>query len=501
MPSPVEFIRKEVEEKLPLWERIRAACEGQDAVKKLKEKVLPTPTPGDITPEASARYKGYLQRAVFYNVSGRTLEGMAGYVFAKDPAVTLPSDITTMEENVDGNGVTLDQQAKTALRSILSLGRCGLLVDYPTVNGRVTTKQDVLDGKIAPIIQLYAPEDIINWRTETYGAETDLVMLVLRECYTETGANEFELTDCPQYRVLTKDEKGVHGRIFRKVGESDLFEPVADLAYEVVGKDGQPLDDIPFFFLGAVNNDASIDTPPLQDLVNLNLAHFCNSADYEEACFLVGQPTPWASGLTQQWVDEVMKGKFILGSRACIPLPENGACGLLQADPNTMPGEAMKHKEEQMLAIGAKLIQTDQPNQKTATEVGLQHASEVSVLTAAAMNVFSGYRAALNCALLFVGSGEAKIEYDLAEPLTEDTISADVATALVAVWTVGLIDDEEARRQLRKPGWAFKDDDVVAEATAAKGMLRPPAPPAPGKPPVKPPAPLPPGKPIPVPKK
>lgn len=475
--SPVEFTRQEVLCALPLWQRIRAACKGQDAVKVLREKVLPTPQPGDISPEAQARYSAYLQRAVFYNVSGRTLEGLTGYVFAKEPTVNLPVDIEGLEENVDGAGVSLEQQAKACLRLILGLGRCGLLVDYPTVNGRITTKQDITDGKIAPNITLYEPEDIINWRTVTVGADTTLTMVVLRESYTPQGANEFESTDSTQYRVITVAEDGViTGRIFRTVGNSDIYEDQPNLTYAVVGKDGNPLEDIPFIFVGAVNNDTTVDDAPLADLVNLNMAHFCNSADYEESCFLTGQPTPWMAGLTQAWVDEVMKGQIQLGSRTCIPLPEGGSAGLLQANPNTLPMEAMKHKEDQMLAIGAKLVQPAVRVTRTATEVGIQHSAEVSVLGAAANNVFAAYRSAMKVALEFVGTGEALVEFELSEPLSEDTLDPLVAQALVATWQAGGIDFDELRRQLSKPGWAFKENDVVRAAVIDDG-LRPTLPP------------------------
>lgn len=471
MPSPVEFIRKEIENMKEKWSRIRAACGGQEAVKALGDKVLPRPTYGDQSAEAEARYQSYLGRAVFYNVSGRTLEGLAGYVFAKEPVIKLPADIQILEENIDGAGVTAQQQAKSALREVLAMGRCGLLVDYPQVAGKITTKQDVLDGKVSPTIILYLAEDIINWRTKMQGAKVLLVKLVLRETYVEdSDENEFEAETCTQYRVLDVEEgKGVTGRIFRQPEENGEYEEVPDMAYEIKGKSGTPMQEIPFTFLGAVNNDDTVDTPPLLDLVNLNLAHFCNSADYEEACFLCGQPTPWASGLTKQWVDEVLKGKIMLGSRAVIPLPEHGAAGLLQADPNSLPMEAMVHKESQMVAIGAKLIQ-DVQVQKTATEAGMDHSAEVSTLAAAAMNVFAGYETAFALCCAFVGTGDAVVKFELSSNLNESPLDSQTATAIVTTWQAGLIDFEEARNRLKLAGWAFKEDDKAKAAIEADGI-------------------------------
>lgn len=448
------------------WCRIRAACEGQEAVKLLGDKILPRPNPADTSVANQARYEGYLKRAVFYNVSGRTLGGLVGYVFAKEPVVTLPATLKSVEENVDGSGVTLNQQAKAALRQVLSLGRAGLLVDYPTTE-KSTSRQDLLDKNIAPTIVLFEAEQITNWRTSVIGAQVFLDLLVLKETVGVPGKDEFEYIGETQYRVLTRTSEGVDGRIFRKEQGKDTYEEDKSKAYQPLDKKGQRLKVIPFTFLGSHNNDPAVDMPPLLDLVNLNLAHFCNSADHEESCFMVGQPTPWLSGLTEQWVTTVLGGTVHLGSRAILPLPEGGSAGLLQADPNTMPFEAMKHKELQMMALGAKLVEQKEV-QQTATEASMNHASEVSTLTSCAQNVFLGYKRALEFAGQFVDAETAKITYELSEPLAIQIITPEQASAIMALWMGGAIDFEETRQLLRKSGWAWKDDEEIEENNAAK---------------------------------
>lgn len=465
------------------WAKIRAAIEGEEAIKKLGDKILPRPNAADTSEQNRARYDAYLGRSVFYNASGRTLRGMAGYVFTKEPVVELPTNIATLEENVDGAGVTLAQQAKAALEMNIGFGRGGLLVDFPTTDGTATTQQDLNTGNISPTICLYPPESIINWRTETVGAKTVLVMLVLRECYTELEADGFTQKDLVQYRVL-RVKDGKYTVEIHKRGESGDFK--AEATTEPKDKAGQPIKEIPFVFIGATNNDSSVDIPPLLDLVNLNIAHYRNSADHEESCYLVGQPTPWVSGLTDDWVKNTMNGQMHLGSRAVIPLPQGGQAGLLQANANTLPFEAMKHKELQMVALGAKLVEQKQV-QQTATEAGINHASEVSVLTSCATNVFLAYKAALTFCGLFVGTETASVEFNLSEPLTRDVITPEQANAITAMWQGGLIDFEEARGVLKKAGIAWKDDKEVRTEVENDG-LRPPPPvtgenePTPGQP-------------------
>lgn len=487
--SPVEYCRPEVHTMSPFWERIRATVEGEDAVKALGDKIVPRPNPADTSTENNARYTGYLQRGVFYNVSGRTLDGLTGYVFMKEPTVTVPSTLKALETNVDGSGVTLNQQAKEALRLILSLGRAGLLVDYPKVE-KATSKADLDTGNVSPTIVLYEPEQIINWQTSVVGAKVMLDLLVLRECVSKPGNDEFCSVATTQYRVLTRTASGVQGRIF--VSKDDgVYQQDTAQDYQPVDSTGKQLTIIPFCFLGAENNDSVVDQPPLLDLVNLNLAHFRNSVDHEEACFMVGQPTPYLSGLTQAWVEDVLKGKVHLGSRAMIPLPVGGAAGLLQADPNPMPFEAMKHKELQMVALGAKLVEQTEV-QRTATEANMDHAGEVSTLSSCAQNVFLGYKTALGFAGEFVGAETTNIEYELAEPLNLVAVTPEQATAIMGLNLAGLIDFEEARWQLKRAGWAWKDDEEVkANNDAGNFDNKPPPtdktqPPNPAQPPAKP---------------
>lgn len=141
-------------------------------------------------------------------------------------------------------------------------------------------------------------------------------------------------------------------------------------------------------------------------------------------------------------------------------LPVGGTAGLLQASENTMPHEAMEHKELQMVALGAKLVEQKKV-QRTATEAGLDHAAEASVLVTAANNVLAGYRIALGFCSLFVTGDGGKIEFDLATPLTRDAIDAPTAVALMDLWNNGVLGFEEIRWKLKLSGVAYDDDEKV----------------------------------------
>ena len=82
-----------------LWSKVEDVCEGQHKVKAAKEKYLPRHNKADTSPEAMAAYESYLEHAVFYGVTGKTLGSLVGGAFSKVPNVH--GDIRHLENNPD----------------------------------------------------------------------------------------------------------------------------------------------------------------------------------------------------------------------------------------------------------------------------------------------------------------------------------------------------------------------------------------------------------------
>lgn len=457
MPN-VSFVRDEVAKMKGRWDLVKDCLSGQKAVKDAREKYLPKPNPADLSEENKKRYAQYVERAVFYNVTQRTHAGLVGQVFQQDPIAKLPALMEPLLLDTDGAGVALDQQSKKALGEVLGYGRCGLFVDYPNV-GEAASRQDLLEGKVRPTIILYDPWDIINWRTKTVGAKKLLSLVVIAESYVVED-DGFEAKADKQWRVLRLEEKTGAYRVEIWREENGTHQEYEH--YYPTDANGNNLKEIPFTFVGSINNDPNVDLPPLYDLATLNIAHYRNSADYEEACYIVGQPTPYLAGLTKDWVEDVLKGQVHLGSRAAIPLPQGGTAGLLQANPNTMPKEAMEAKERQMVALGAKLVE-QAAVQRTATEAKQEEASEVSILATCAKNVAAAYRKALEWCGVFLGTDQEP-EFDLNTDFEIGRMSAQDRAQLISEWQAGAIAFEEMRFNLRRANVAYLDDEEAKDA-------------------------------------
>lgn len=453
----VGYIRSEVSVMQAKWTKIEDCLIGEDRVKSKLTAYLPMPNAADQSPDNQERYAAYINRAVFYNVTKKTLDGLIGQVFCRDPLVAIPDGLNPMIDNVDGEGVTLDQQAKKGLALCMAKSGFGLLVDYPKTEGPISVAQ-MRDGFIYPTFIQYAREDVINWRSKKVGARNVYSLVVTKE-KAPVSDDGFEVTSDNRWRVLQLDAEGDYtATVYRQDEETDNYL-IVDGPHKVLMADGTPWKEIPFEFCGPLDNDSNIDEPMLADLAGLNIAHYRNSADYEDSCYMVGQPTPYFGGLTEQWVKKVFQNKTItLGSRAAIPLPAGGTAGLLQAKENSMPYEAMRHKEAQMVAMGAKLI-TPGSGKNTLGEAQLEESGESSVLGTAAKNVSIAYTRQLKRAAKFQGVTDKDIFYSLNTDFPAARLTPNERTQTVLEWQAGAIAETEMRATLRKAGVATLDID------------------------------------------
>lgn len=484
--ADVEFVRKDLADILIDYTVIDDCLLGERAIKAKREQYLPFPESHDDDPANKARGEAYLKRAVFYNVTQRTLDGLVGEVFLRPPVAEVPPDLLSVLKDANGDGVSLEQQAKITLSAVLSKGRGGLLVDYPITTG-VTTRQQQIDGTIRPTICFYEPKQIVNWKTIKQGGKWLLSLVVLKEEYDRPGADGFTSQIAIRYRALML-ENGIYvQKIYYQVGASGtqqrsggVIAPSAGTGTGVIGNDpeiynvrdakGLPLSEIPFTFVGSKDNSQKINPAPMLSLALLNIAHYRNSADYEESVFIVGQPTAVATGLTTSWVKDILKGVLRFGSRGGIPLPTGATFSIAQAQPNSMAKEAMDAKEKQMVAIGAKLVEQREVTQ-TATEAEINSAAETSVLQSCAGNVEAAFQWALEWCGIFSGSiayaddAEARkkvVSYQLNTDFDIMRLTWQDRQQLLKEWVAHAISTSEYRNVLRQAGIASLPDDEFA---------------------------------------
>lgn len=464
--ADVTFQHGDYAENYDAWETVEDACAGESEVKGKGVKYLPQPNPTDKSPENVERYKQYKARAVYYNVSRRTLQSLTGACFSQNPTLAVPPLLEYVKTDIDGQGLSIYQQSQVAVSEVLQKGRVGILVDYPQTSAQATLA-DMQSGRIRSTVALYEAEDIINWRTEKIGANHVLSLVVIKECAEQVTEDGFGTKEVDQYRVLRLVENVYIIELYQFNDKTNAWEMIAQNI--PLNSNGMAWTKIPFTFIGSISNSSACDPAPLYDLATLNLAHYRNSADYEDSVYMTGQPQAWISGLSNEWRDWLQAQGIYIGARAAMLLPENGNFGIAQAAPNTLAKEAMDAKEKQMLAIGARLI-TPGSAVKTATEAQADNESEHSVVSLIAANVSEAYTLALQWMGEWMGvSGQ--MEYTIHVEAAKFSVDGVMLNALVSANQSGKLPDSDLFRIMRKMDVidAEKSDEQIREELAASG--------------------------------
>jgi hypothetical protein len=454
---PVDTQNTDYAKNIAVWQLVRDCDEGATAIKDRPNRnslfaggigsvrgtaYLPAPNARDGSEENQVRYDAYRSRANFVNFVSHTKEGMLGMVFRKPTEIELPLNIDYIVENANGNGLHLDQMIKDCASDTLLTGRYGLLVDYPQTEEGLTQAQVSSAGLQASLLA-YPAESVINWRCEVVNGVKQLTMVVLQEPRIEPlESDPFDVEHCMYHRVLFLDEGVYTQRLYdehNKLVSDDIIPRKSN---------GSTWDVIPFEFIGSINNDETSDKAPLYDIAEVNVAHYRNSADYEESSFIVGQPTPVIAGLTQSWADDNFSGGIELGSRSGLLLPIDSNASLLQAAPNQMPERGMELKEQQMVKIGTRIIQ-DSTGAETAEAAKIRFAGQNSKLGSLIVNVEAGFTKALEWLGEFMG-GEGEITLDINKEFYDSTIDPQMLAQAMVLQDRGVIGKTDLRYLLRR---------------------------------------------------
>ena len=458
----ITFVRPELQGVLHRYGVIQDCLQGEERIKAKGVEYLPKPDAEEVGLENEVRYQAYVQRAIFYNVTGRTHQGLVGQVFLRDPSTKNHPLLDPVIQDADGLGLSLNQLAKRAVQYLVAYGRCGIFTDYPNFEGMDTSI--FTDEEMRPFMKVFAPWDIINWRTGRRGGKTILTKVVLREVF-ESHNDKFSLELRDRFYVLYLDEFGEFVvEVYTDLSERHYYQLVG--SGKPLNSQGMPFTEINFKFIGADTNDPDVDPPPLYDLAVMNIGHYRNSADYQESCFFAGQPTLVVDGLDETWATQLLGGQIGMGSRRAILLPEGAKAYLLQATSNSQPYESMRHLELQMVASGAKILEQARV-QRTATQTRFDVNTENSTLATISDNASNAFTASLKICEQFLGiDPNTELEFELNRDFELDTLSPEKIAQIVNAISQGILSWEEGRELFRHSGLTDQTDEKAKQSIA-----------------------------------
>jgi hypothetical protein len=480
---PVNSAHPDFDHAFPHWRRCRDAYAGTDAVKAATLANGMTTGQSAFQPgqrmaqcrsylpqldgQDAAQYIAYVERALWYGATKRTVQGLTGAIFRKEPTIDVPESIQSQMDDITMDGdVTLAEFAKKILEELLVVGRVGALVDM--------SPDAVAPADRRPYWVQYSAEQIINWKTQRVNGKTVLSLVVLEESVDIADEDEFEHASETQYRVLKLDEQYLYTvEIWKQVTTKDAngkdtqsFE--LDQAYAPTNM-GKRLDFIPFVFFAANGLSSGIDTPPLLDLVDVNLSHYRSTADYEHGLHYTALPTPWITGAPEQ-------SSFSIGPANAWTLTNVDAkVGMLEFTGQGLKplADAIKEKETKMAALGARLLEAPKAGVEAADTVRLRQSGEQGALASIAATLSQGLTKALGWHASWAGADPAAVHVEVNKDFFDVEMPAPLLQQLLGALQAGAISYETFYYNLQKGEIARPGVDADEEQKLIESQQEP----------------------------
>lgn len=441
-----------------LWRKCRDAIAGQEAVQAAGEAYLPR-----LTEQTDREYQAYKARALVYNATGRTHDGLTGLIFRRPPAFDLPQSASFLLDDADTSGTPLTAFCERVVDELMATGRVGLLADYPPMQVARTMADERAAGA-RPYITMYAAESIINWRYERIGNRNQLTLAVLAETHREP--DRYAMHAIPQLRVLQLVGGVYTVEIWRKrkaAAGKEAWQLEEQIAPQMRGR---PVPFIPFLICGPMGVSHEVCKPPLLDLVNINLSHYMTTADYEHGLHFTGLPTPVITG---HQADD--GAKFALGSAVVhvLPNPEAKAFFMEFAGSGLENlSKRLAEKESMMAALGARMLAPEKRQAEAAETAAIHRSGENSVLASIAVAAGQALSVALSWCLQFAGI-EQKAKAELNTDYLPAGMTAQELTEMVRAWQSGAISyatmyDNLQRGEIARQGVTAEEEKALIDA-------------------------------------
>lgn len=381
----------------------------------------------------------------------RTVEGITGVAFVQNPEYVMPAqmDDAGLTESLTIDGESADTLAHLIVDEVISVGRFGLLVDLPEAGAP--------DARA--YVSKYFAEHIRDWRREIIKGRQILTMVMLedgRERVNDRDAIRFLRLrllnaggDEPMYQV---EEWVLWADEVEKTKEGDPFKnPVRPPVFRTPMVREQPLGFIPFVFVNPKTLQPEIERPPCLDLVDVNKGHYINAADYEHCLYAGAHDTFYIIGsITDQEKPREIGGGIIW------TLPDSvKEVGTLSASGTSMDAlmDALMHKEEQMAALGARLIHQQKAGQpETAEAVRIRSRENASVLMKVIDNSEEAMQRVFRYAAILMDLDPDQTNVLFNRDFVEARLTWDDAVKLVQVWQTGGMDEESYFDRAKRGG-------------------------------------------------
>jgi hypothetical protein len=462
---PVDTQHPTYKRMLPTWRMCRDVAGGQRAMHDAGTLYLPK-----LSGETQKDYDARKARALFFNATWRTIAGLSGMLMRKPPTLKLSPLAEAMMSDVTQSGIPFANLAAKVVEECLTVGRVGVMVDYPPRNTalELTVAQVEAEG-LRPKAALYQTEAILNWGVRWIRNKARLSKVVLQESVDIVDPlDEFTVTTEARWRVLdlapppaVKGEErpalAYRVRMFKKEKKADVL-----LSTDWPVMNGKLLEYIPFQFIGVDNTTPDVEEPPLVDLVYANWSHYLSTADIEHGAHKTALPQPYVTGLdttpaaTADNPGGYKKPVFYMGGSDLwtFPNPESEV-GMLEYNGTGLEAieKRLERKEKHMAVLGARMLEDQKKGVETAEVAGMHRSGEQATLSSQGNTASSGLRQILAWFDEWAGGpGGDTVECALNDEFLPTKMTPEELAGLVASWQSGALSPEELFHNMQTGG-------------------------------------------------
>lgn len=479
------------DEMLPYWQKCRDARKGAKAIKdgancerylpRLDSQVLQS-IDNDKTPTQKNReYANYKNRAIWYGATGKTVEAFKGIIYQKPvkyfskntelPKDFIESDLMRYASQEDESFSALMQACTD---EILTVNRVGILEDYPVLVDEETgeavqmSQLDFEKSGITSYSVKYLAEQITNWGVAIHKGRKVEYFYVLEESWLDYEESQSSPKQRLRWRLLLLEP--MNGDLVYKqviiIEDKDDKIKIQDIFYPLFN--GKYFNYIPFWCLSVTGNQLDeISEPEILDLVEMNIGHFRNSADYENEMHYVSIKTAIFPG----WEQETY-GNPVLGGALATP-PEQKPFILEASSTSGLAGE-MKAKEEKMAILGAQMLSAKGRYIQSATTSEIENQGQSGILGSLAATLEDFFSVILSLKMEWSGQGKEGVKVVLNKEYMKNTVAPEMMKDLVAAVQAGKMSFKTFYYNISKldmypDGWT-EEDEMNALDSEGLGM-------------------------------
>lgn len=339
--------------------------------------------------EINADYDIRLSRSVLFNAFARTIKGLAGMVFRRDPVLEddVPAKIAGDYENIDLAGTHGDVFLRRLCEDSLEAGHALILVDYPDLGGRVLPRDIEASLGARPYWVHIKKDDIVSWRTENVAGRTMLAQIVIREASMEPKGKYGE-AKVERYRAFTREDGAVRFDVYRKVDDKIIPERSGIVA----NQERIPIAEV----TTSGRRRLLVSDPPLLDLATINVAHYQTLSDQLNALHKANSPILVIVG-REMMSQEAQGEKVVVGPSWGLDLPQGADAKYIEPTGAALGASRtqLQDFETQMARLGLSMLQQETRAAETAEAKRIDKSEGDSALSVTARGLQDAIELAL----------------------------------------------------------------------------------------------------------